>query len=79
MFAFVISTFLVCWLPYHSYFLYSYHNPQVLEYLIVFFYHPIHYWSMNFMRDDLIHDFYDVLSTRKGEVREKKEEKPYKC
>ena len=29
MFAFVIATFLVCWLPYHSYFLYSYHNPQV--------------------------------------------------
>ena len=32
MFAFVIATFLVCWLPYHSYFLYSYHNPQVISF-----------------------------------------------
>ena len=29
MFAFVIATFLICWLPYHAYFLYSYHNPEV--------------------------------------------------
>lgn len=29
MFAFVTMTFLVCWLPYHAYFVYSYHNPKV--------------------------------------------------
>ena len=29
MFAFVIATFLICWFPYHAYFLYSYHNPEV--------------------------------------------------
>ena len=29
MFAFVIFTFGICWLPYHVYFIYSYHNPQV--------------------------------------------------
>ena len=29
MFAFVILTFGICWLPYHVYFIYSYHNPQV--------------------------------------------------
>ena len=29
MFAFVIATFLTCWFPYHAYFVYSYHNPEV--------------------------------------------------
>ena len=31
MFAFVIFTFGICWLPYHVYFIYSYHNPQVTQ------------------------------------------------
>ena len=29
MFVIVISVFGLCWLPYHAYFLYTYHNPTV--------------------------------------------------
>ena len=37
MFAFVIATFLTCWFPYHAYFVYSYHNPEVeSDYSFVF-------------------------------------------
>ena len=30
MFSFVTVSFGVCWLPYHVYFIYSYHNPWVM-------------------------------------------------
>ena len=31
MFALVIIIFVVCWAPYHIYFIYSYHNPQITK------------------------------------------------
>ena len=31
MFAFMIVVFGICWLPYHVYFIYSYHNPQIMK------------------------------------------------
>ena len=30
MFSFVTVSFGICWLPYHVYFIYSYHNPWVI-------------------------------------------------
>ena len=32
MFALVIIIFIVCWAPYHIYFIYSYHNPSITSY-----------------------------------------------
>ena len=29
MFGFVVMIFMVCWAPYHVYFIYSYHNPAI--------------------------------------------------
>ena len=34
MFSFVTVSFGVCWLPYHVYFIYSYHNPWVRNFLV---------------------------------------------
>ena len=34
MFAFMIVVFGICWLPYHVYFIYSYHNPWVRNFLV---------------------------------------------
>ena len=31
MFAVVVFIFVVCWAPYHIYFIYSYHNPQITK------------------------------------------------
>ena len=31
MFVVIITVFGVCWLPYHIYFLYSYHNPEIMK------------------------------------------------
>jgi len=30
MFAVVVTIFLICWLPYHSYFVYAYHNKGIV-------------------------------------------------
>ena len=35
MFTFVVFTFGICWLPYHVYFIYSYHNPQVGNHFVL--------------------------------------------
>ena len=32
MFAVIISVFGVCWLPYHVYFLYAYHEPEIMRF-----------------------------------------------
>ena len=31
MFAVVVTIFMVCWAPYHIYFIYSYHNPSITK------------------------------------------------
>ena len=31
MFVVIISVFGICWLPYHVYFLYSYHKPEIMK------------------------------------------------
>ena len=31
MFVFMIILFGICWLPYHVYFIYSYHNPEIMR------------------------------------------------
>ena len=33
MFVFVIGIFGICWLPYHVYFIYSYHDPDITRLL----------------------------------------------
>ena len=61
MFAFVVMIFMVCWAPYHIYFIYSYHNPSIarkayIGHIFLFFYwlamsntcvNPIIYYVMN--------------------------------
>ena len=61
MFALVVLIFILCWAPYHIYFIYSYHNPSITrkEYIMhiyLFFYwlamcntcvNPIIYYWMN--------------------------------
>ena len=61
MFAFVVLIFMVCWAPYHIYFIYSYHNPSIarktyIGHIFLFFYwlamsntcvNPIIYYVMN--------------------------------
>ena len=61
MFAFVVLIFMVCWAPYHIYFIYSYHNPSIarkayIGHIFLFFYwlamsntcvNPIIYYIMN--------------------------------
>ena len=32
MFVVIISVFGICWLPYHVYFIYSYHNPDIMRF-----------------------------------------------
>ena len=32
MFAVIITVFGICWLPYHVYFIYSYHNPEIMRF-----------------------------------------------
>ena len=31
MFAFMIIVFGICWFPYHVYFIYSYHHPEIMK------------------------------------------------
>ena len=61
MFACVVLIFMVCWAPYHIYFIYSYHNPSIarkayIRHIFLFFYwlamsntcvNPIIYYIMN--------------------------------
>ena len=61
MFACVVLIFMVCWAPYHIYFIYSYHNPSIarkayIGHIFLFFYwlamsntcvNPIIYYIMN--------------------------------
>ena len=61
MFAFVVLIFMVCWAPYHIYFIYSYHHPSIarkayIGHIFLFFYwlamsntcvNPIIYYVMN--------------------------------
>ena len=32
MFAVIIAVFGICWLPYHVYFIYSYHHPEIMRF-----------------------------------------------
>lgn len=61
MFAVVVTIFLICWFPYHSYFVYAYHNkdivvkPYVQDLFLSFYWlamsnsmvNPIIYYWMN--------------------------------
>ena len=31
MFALVVTIFVICWAPYHIYFIYSYHDPSITQ------------------------------------------------
>ena len=44
MFALVILIFVVCWAPYHIYFIYSYHNPDIQSYSYIGHIYLSFYW-----------------------------------
>ena len=44
MFAFVVVIFMVCWAPYHIYFIYCYHNPSVTSYTYIGHIYLGFYW-----------------------------------
>ena len=44
MFAFVVVIFMVCWAPYHIYFIYCYHNPSVTSYRYIGHIYLGFYW-----------------------------------
>ena len=44
MFAVVVWIFMVCWAPYHIYFIYSYHNPQITRISYISHVYLAFYW-----------------------------------
>ena len=44
MFMVVVMTFGVCWLPYHAYFIYVYHNPETRRWPYVKHVYLAFYW-----------------------------------
>ena len=44
MFALVILIFVVCWAPYHIYFIYSYHDPEITSYSYIGHIYLSFYW-----------------------------------
>ena len=44
MFALVVLIFVVCWAPYHIYFIYSYHNPQITRISYISHVYLAFYW-----------------------------------
>ena len=44
MFALVVLIFVVCWAPYHIYFIYSYHNPSIMKIPYIGHVYLLFYW-----------------------------------
>ena len=44
MFAVVVTIFMVCWAPYHMYFIYSYHNPNITKIPYISHIYLAFYW-----------------------------------
>ena len=44
MFAFMIIVFGICWFPYHVYFIYSYHHPEIMKYPYIKHIYLSFYW-----------------------------------